>query len=90
MVGDIGDVASVVTPGGIYIPQSGKEVVREAVVVAAGPGGRSANGEVIPMSVAAGDVVVLPDFGGTTVKFDNEEFVIFRDSELLGKLENQN
>lgn len=42
----------------------------EGRVVAVGPGRRSLNGDVIPVSVKAGDTVLLPEFGGTTVKLD--------------------
>ena len=40
-------------------------------MVAVGPGRRSLNGDVIPVSVKAGDTVLLPEFGGTTVKLDS-------------------
>ena len=43
----------------------------EGRVVAVGPGRRSLNGDVIPVSVKAGDTVLLPEFGGTTVKLDS-------------------
>ena len=42
-------------------------------MVAVGPGRRSLNGDVIPVSVKAGDTVLLPEFGGTTVKLDSSE-----------------
>ena len=40
-------------------------------MVAVGPGRRSLNGDVIPVSVKAGDTVLLPEFGGTIVKLDS-------------------
>ena len=38
------------------------------------------------MNVAVGDTVVLPEYGATPIKFDNVEYLIFRENELLGKL----
>lgn len=44
------------------------------------------NGQRIPMSVAAGDKVLIPQFGGSTVKVGEEEYHLFRDSEILAKI----
>ena len=39
----------------------------------------------------AGDKVLLPEFGGQSVKLETgsskKEFVLFRDEEILGKIE---
>lgn len=43
------------------------------------------DGELISMSVAVGDKVLLPEFGGMPLKVDGEEMVLFRDSEILAK-----
>ena len=55
-------------------------------MVAVGPGGRSESGATVPMSVAVGDKVLLPEFGGTKLELDGEEFQMFRESDLLAKL----
>lgn len=39
------------------------------------------------MSVAVGDKVLLPEYGGHAVKLDDEELVLFRDEDILGKFE---
>ncbi len=62
--------------------------------MAVGPGRRSINGEIIPVSVKEGDKVLLPEYGGVQVKLgetpssgsDAPEFYLFRDEELLGVL----
>lgn len=36
------------------------------------------------MSVKVGDEVLLPEFGGAKVELDGEEFVLFRESEVMG------
>lgn len=46
----------------------------EGKVVATGPGRRNLqNGETIPVSVAEGQTVLLPEYGGTTVKLGEKE-----------------
>lgn len=48
--------------------------VNEGRVLATGPGRRSlANGELIPVGVKEGEKVLLPEFGGQTLKLDGKE-----------------
>ena len=56
-------------------------------VVAVGPGLYTQNGSLIPMSVKIGDEVVLPPYGqAQKMKLGNEEYQLYRESELLGIL----
>ena len=55
------------TKGGIVIPEKAQQKVQQATVVAVGPGARNKNGDVIPMTIAVGDQVLLPEYGGTKV-----------------------
>lgn len=59
---------------------------KQGVVVAVGPGRRAADGSLIPMGVATGDSVMLPEYGGMNVKIENDEFQIFRDEDIVGIL----
>lgn len=52
-----------------------------------GPGGRKSDGTLIPPSVKVGDTVLLPEYGGHTVKLGDEELQLFRDEDILGKFE---
>lgn len=48
--------------------------VNRASVVAVGPGRRNlTNGELIPVSVKEGEVVLLPEYGGQNIKLDSQE-----------------
>ena len=38
----------------------------------------------LPLSVKVGETVVIPEYGGLPIKFDNEEYKIFRDEDLVG------
>lgn len=75
--------------GGIVIPESAQSKVSQGTVVAVGPGGRTKGGDLIPISLSVGDKVLLPEFGGTKVKLDDEkEYQLFRENDILAKLEN--
>ena len=56
-------------------------------VVAVGPGELMENGTRVPVGFQVGDSVLLPAMGGTTVELFDGEFLLFRETELLGKLE---
>ncbi|SBS98228.1 10 kDa chaperonin, putative (CPN10), partial [Plasmodium ovale curtisi] len=53
-------------------------------VLAVGPGRITSNGSKIPPSVKEGDVVVLPEYGGSSLKIDGEEFYVYRDDDIIG------
>jgi len=74
------------TAGGIYLPESSVKELNEAKVLAVGPGGLDREGKRITMSVAAGDKVLIPQYGGSPVKVGDEEYSLFRDHELLAKI----
>jgi len=71
--------------GGILIPEKAQGKVLEATVVAAGPGARGENGQVIPTQVKVGERVLLPEYGGSKVIIDEKEYQIFRESDIMGK-----
>merc|ERR1712032_1477376 len=62
-------VAETKTKGGLLIPETAQKSPLEATVVAAGPGARNATtGETIPMSVAVGDRVLMPEWGSNKLE----------------------
>ncbi|KAH8122560.1 HSP10 family [Trichoderma asperelloides] len=74
------------TASGIFLPESSVEKLNEAKVLAVGPGGLDRDGKRIAMSVAVGDRVLIPQFGGSPIKSGDEEYHLFRDSEILAKI----
>ncbi|KAK3318261.1 chaperonin 10-like protein [Apodospora peruviana] len=74
------------TQSGIYLPESSVKELNEAKVLAVGPGGIDKEGKRVPMGVAAGDRVLIPQYGGSPVKVGEEEYQLFRDSEILAKI----
>lgn len=80
-------VPETVTKGGIVLPEKAQNKVPSGTVVATGPGRLNERGEQVPVSVKAGDKVLLPEYGGTKVEIENKEFYVFRDSEIIAKWE---
>jgi chaperonin GroES len=74
--------------GGIIIPDSAKEKPQEGEVVAVGKGKRLEDGKVIPLDVKVGDRILFGKYSGNEIKLDNDEFLIMREDEVLGVLEN--
>ena len=77
------------TKGGLIIPDNAKEKPQEGEVVAVGEGARKDSGELIPMSVKAGDRILFGKWSGTEVKLDGEELLIMKESDILGVLSNK-
>ena len=75
------------TKGGIIIPDTAKEKPIEAKVVAVGTGRLLDSGEVRPLAVKKGDVVLFGKYGGTEVKIGGEEHLILREDDILGIIE---
>ncbi|KAJ6802787.1 10 kDa chaperonin, mitochondrial-like [Iris pallida] len=73
------------TTAGILLPEKTTKL-NSGKVVAVGPGARTRDGNLIPVSVKEGDVVLLPEYGGTEVKLGDKEFQLFRDDDILGTL----
>jgi chaperonin GroES len=61
----------------------------QATVVEVGPGARSKDGSLIAPSVKKGDRVLLPEYGGSPVKLGDVEYVLYRNDDILGLLENK-
>ena len=72
------------TTGGIIIPDTAKEKPQEGEVIAVGPGGRDESGKLIPIDVKAGDRVLFGKWSGTEVKLDGVEYLIMKESDLMG------
>jgi len=73
--------------GGIIVPDTAKEKPQQGRVVAVGTGRVNDQGEVFPLDVKAGDVVLFGKYGGTDVKIDGKEYLILREDEILGVTE---
>jgi len=73
--------------GGIIIPDTAKEKPSQGEVTAVGPGGRDETGKLTPLDVKAGDRVLFGKWSGTEVKIDGVEYLIMKESDIMGILE---
>jgi chaperonin GroES len=74
------------TSGGIIIPDTAQEKPQQGEVVAVGPGGRDEVGKLIPIDLKAGDRVLFGKWSGTEVKIDGVEYLIMKESDVMGVL----
>lgn len=75
------------TAGGIIIPETAKEKPMQGKVVAVGTGARTEDGKIIPLDVKSGDKILFGKWSGTEVKIDGEEYLIMKESDIMGIVE---
>ena len=76
--------------GNIIISDMGKEKPLMGEVIAIGPGIRNGlTGEIIPMETKIGETVVIPSFGGQRVTIKGEEYLVYKDVDIMAALEEE-
>ncbi|MGC9359924.1 MAG: co-chaperone GroES [Anaerolineae bacterium] len=77
-----------VTAAGIVLPETAKEKPQKGTVLAVGPGKRDDSGNLVPLDVKVGDVVLYAKYGGTEVKLSGDrEVLVLRESDILAIIE---
>ena len=71
--------------GGIIIPDTAKEKPQEGEVMAIGAG-RMEKGHRVQLDVKVGDRILFGKYTGSEIKIDDQEYLILREDEILGKL----
>lgn len=69
------------TDGGIYLAPN-KEKLSEGTVVAVGPGKRNKRGEVVPVSLKAGDTILFEPGRGVEVEASGKKCLIMREVDV--------
>jgi chaperonin GroES len=75
------------TAGGIIIPDTAKEKPMEGEIIAVGPGARDESGKVVALDVKAGDRILFGKWSGTEVKLDGVEYLIMKESDIMGVIQ---
>jgi chaperonin GroES len=78
--------AETTTASGLVIPDTAKEKPQEGIVLAIGPG-RFEDGKRVPLDVKEGDRVLYSKYGGTEVKYNNEEYLVLSARDVLAFIE---
>ncbi|KAG0478749.1 hypothetical protein HPP92_013468 [Vanilla planifolia] len=73
------------TNAGILLPEKTSKL-NSGKVVAVGPGARDKDGKHIPVALKEGDIVLLPDYGGTEIKLEDKDYHLYREDDILGTL----
>jgi chaperonin GroES len=73
--------------GGIIIPDTAKEKPQQGTIIAAGKGRIEKDGRVTPLDVKAGDTILFGKYAGQEIKIDGNEYLIMREEEVLGVIE---
>ena len=75
------------TAGGIIIPDTAQEKPMQGKVIAVGGGARDETGKIQPLDVKANDTVLFGKWSGTEVKIDGQEYLIMKESDIMGVIE---
>ena len=73
--------------GGIIIPDTAQEKPSQGEIIAVGPGGRDEAGKLIPIDLKTGDRVLFGKWSGTEVKLDGVDYLIMKESDIMGVIE---
>ncbi|MBA3816148.1 MAG: co-chaperone GroES [Parachlamydiaceae bacterium] len=73
--------------GGIILPDAAKKKQEQAEIIAAGAGVKDKSGQLIPLSVKVGDVVLMEKYSGQEITLNDQEYVIVRADDLIAIIE---
>jgi len=76
------------TKGGIILPDTAQEKPQQGKVVAVGKGKLLDDGKVKELEVKAGDTVLYGRYGGTEIKYKDEDLLILKESDVLAIVKN--
>ena len=74
------------TKSGIILTSTSKEKPQIAEVQEVGPGG-IVDGNEVKMYINKGNKVVLSQYAGTEIKYEGEDLVIVKQSDILARIE---
>ena len=75
------------TAGGVILPDTAQEYPQEGKVISVGPGVRGDDGNISALDVKKGDRVLYGKWSGTEIKVDGKDFLIMKESDIMGIIE---
>ena len=75
------------TKSGIILSGCSKEKIQIAEVLEIGPGITNIEGKKVTMFIKKGDKVIVNKYAGTEIKFENEEYLIIKQDDVLAIVE---
>ena len=77
-----------VTKSGIVLPDTAeKEKPIRGRVVAVGPGKRNDRGELLPLSLKIGDLVLFKKYGPDEIEIEGKKYLVAEENDILAVLE---
>ncbi|MFM1816069.1 MAG: hypothetical protein RLZ98_2764 [Pseudomonadota bacterium] len=70
--------------GSIFLPDSAQKKPHEGKVLAVGNGTLDGKGKRTPLGIKPGDRIVYGQWSGSEVKIDGNDYLILRESDVLG------
>jgi chaperonin GroES len=76
------------TKSGIVLPETAeKEKPVKGKVLAVGPGKRNDKGELVPMSIKVGDIVLFKKYGPDEIEIDDKKYLVGDEDDILAVIE---
>ena len=75
------------TASGLIIPDSSAEKPSKGEIVAAGKGKISAQGDLIPLDVKVGDIVMFGQYSGSEITVGEETLLVMSEDEIVAIIE---
>ena len=72
------------TTGGIILPETSQEKPMQGKVLKVGNGYISESGDVRPLDVKEGEIIMFAQWSGTEVKIDGNDYLIIKESDVIG------
>ncbi len=73
--------------GGILLPETAKKKQEQALVVAAGPGKKDKNGQLIAMPVKVGDTILMEKYSGQEITLEDQDYVVLKAEDIIAIIE---
>lgn len=73
--------------GGILLPETAKKKQEQALVVAIGAGKKDKNGQLIPMPVKVGDIILMEKYSGQEITLNDEDYVAIKADDIIAIIE---
>lgn len=77
------------TKSGLVLPESSLDKPNMGRVISVGKGQISSDGVLMPMFVSVGETVLFTRYSGTEIKLNSEKYLILRDTDILGIVEDE-
>ena len=69
----------------IQLPDSAKKKPTKGKVIAVGPGAYHNNGNLLPMTLKVGDVVLYRQWAGNEIEFSEKKYIVMKESDIIAK-----